>query len=50
MHSKVKMFDFRERNFNSKDIEHYQLNELTCIYKNVDSFMNKYEELISFDI
>lgn len=25
--------------------EHYQLNGLTCIYTNADSFMNKYDEL-----
>lgn len=26
-------------------VEHYQLNELTCIYTKVDSFINKYDKL-----
>lgn len=45
VNSNVNMFFVNERNFNSKDIGNYQLNGLTCIYKNAESFMNKYDEL-----
>lgn len=45
VNSNVNMLYVGERNFNSKNIEHYQLNGLTCIYTNADSFMNKYDEL-----
>lgn len=41
----VNMLYVGERNFNNKNIEHYQLNGLTCIYTNADSFMNKYDEM-----
>lgn len=43
--SNVNMLHVGERNFNNKNIENYQLNGLTCIYTNADSFMNKYDEL-----
>lgn len=45
VNSNVNMLYVGERNFNNKNIEHYQLNGLTCIYTNADSFMNKYDEL-----
>lgn len=48
VNSNVNMLYVAERNFNSKNIEHYQLNELTCIYTNADSFMNKYDDHGSF--